>query len=281
MYLASRLAFMVYLLASAGISAQTSMNFHHGKTMLQYEISRPALELRGDVKQRFSTGAHFITAHVRMSPSLAIVGELPISRLALSSRESQVNASETNIGNPYIGAQIGTLAKLLTIEFGVYIPLISEVEASHVVGLTADLTERYAAFSPNVLPVKVQLNGRLKNSEGQFFHLRTGPVFMLNTSESGEPIIGGKSELQVVTSAFSGIDTEKIDFGLGYSSRWFPTQSVDFRGNIFFHVFYFRAAIKAAGFEAFISLKKPVNSSYSSSVTNIISLGLRYFPFKS
>ncbi|MFQ5709366.1 MAG: hypothetical protein ACE5HO_18055 [bacterium] len=141
------------------------------------------------------TSTVFLSLRWPLSRSLIFFSEIPFAHGDANVDLERV--SETKVGNPYFGLEIGKKHASVFGEIGLRLPLASsEIEpngewrrgtfftlASYV-GLFSDFS-RFEAFLHHVLPIVARISYQFEHPSGFSLRLRTGPVFLLNYNTNG------------------------------------------------------------------------------------------------
>jgi hypothetical protein len=189
-----------------------------------------------------------LSSRIRAGSAAALVFELPWVSGALSVDESLASffgqsTRESQIGNPYLGLEMGSMSSIFFGEVGVRIPLMSEhAAASAIAGINGDF-DRFEAYSPQIFQIGGALN--LKPALGAGFHcrLRLGPSFDFSTRS------GGGSETLINYGVLLSYESEKVDAGAGVVGRASTTsssnQSVEqLEGSLRFHIDHVHPAVQ-------------------------------------
>jgi hypothetical protein len=182
------------------------------------EMLRPNLE---DVDAKFLSAAYFLSGRVAVSPTVAVVGELPFSnhKSSYMSTDSFGNeileeVSSATIGNPYLGLEARVASGPVFVEFGARPPLASDEEDEAVItGIYSDAT-RWAAFLPDFVLVEAAFNVREVTPSKIAYRLRLSPVLAIPTEGGGlDP------ELFAIYSFLIGYHGSKARIGGGMSGQ--------------------------------------------------------------
>ncbi|MGH1366857.1 MAG: hypothetical protein ACRBF0_25080 [Calditrichia bacterium] len=282
------LRFTFLLIGSFLIQAATAQSLFHAdnrRAALNYEFLRPAIDFNtfldlNDSASEINSGlfstAHFVNVHLRINRTTMFVGELPIGHAKFSAEGSNEDFSETKVGNPYVGLQLGGIRQPTLVEFGARIPIIDEVEVGHAIGLFSDIIDRFEAFAPNAFPLRVMINTRLKNRRnGGFLHIGSGATAFIDLAGEDEQSVGEGTQFHLINGVTAGIENKRTKVGISYNSRWFITQDKNDPSNQFFHLVGAQLQLNYPTISPFIGIRKPLNEDYSDFVNTIFSLGFR------
>lgn len=175
-----RLTALLFLLASV-VSPATAQPLWVGTTdeaAVALEILRPAFEEGEGLS--FLTTTVFLSARVPVSNGIRFVGELPLAHYGYSDPSSAFSASDTGVGNPYLGVEFATATPGFTGEAGVRLPLAREGSEALLVGALAEF-DRFEAFTPDYASVLLGWNYAHTNADGLRLHLRVAPSVSIYT----------------------------------------------------------------------------------------------------
>lgn len=182
-----RAAFAVILLIavpSVGMSQSIWLPSSEGNSV-SLEVFKA--DWAGDNNVTFASSAWFLTGRYQASPSIAIVGELPLSHFDSKSVGAFNPEAENAIGNPYLGILFNPENSGLIGEAGVRVPITSDDKfGANLIGWFSEF-DRWEAFIPDLLTVRGRLGGKVISSSGNI-HARFlgGGTFWIPT-EGGDP----------------------------------------------------------------------------------------------
>lgn len=172
-------------------------------TVLRLELARPSFE---DERTDFPTFAGFLAARLPLGRGTSFVAELAMAHVT-----PEPNAT---LGNPYLGIdthpQDGSGGWM---EAGLRLPVaIYDAEATDT-GLGADL-DRWEAFAPDAITVRVAAHWSRQPQDGPGFDLRFAPALWIPDAFEGEP------EVFVVYGGQVRLRSEVTRVGFGLAGRW-------------------------------------------------------------
>jgi hypothetical protein len=175
----------------------------HGSSF-SLEILKPSFA--GDAEVSFMTTAWYFAGRYQVSPSVAMIGEIPISHFAPEFGPE----SETAIGNPYIGVSFEDVNSIAVVEGGIRLPVVSEEKyISLKNGWWADF-DRWTAFYPDLLTIKVRAGVKLTGADGKVSgQILIGGSVLAPTNE-------GDTELMGDLSAGLWFRESQFQFGLDF-----------------------------------------------------------------
>jgi hypothetical protein len=185
----------------------------HDKT-LGLEVLRPNFKSEGN--NEVSGLALFLSLRAPLSQQLSFVSELPFVHSNYASRSIFLRGgSESTIGNPYLGVEIGRKDSPFFGEFGVRLPITSDDKfGTALVGFLTDF-DRFEAFIPNTLPITGMLNYHHREASGFALRFRGGPSLLIYT-EGG---LGDSADLFAGYSAQAGYESERFSLLGGLTGR--------------------------------------------------------------
>lgn len=142
------------------------------------EALKPSFDNGDDIT--FFSAAYFASARVPLTQRLNLTAELPISHFGIDS--DVLDNSDTEVGNPYLGLEIGTRESNLFGEVGVRVPLDGN-DNTLLSGFASDL-DRWEAFFGDVLSFTGQGNYWYRIPESSFsVRLRGGSNLWVYTND--------------------------------------------------------------------------------------------------
>lgn len=163
-------------LCTLSASAQSIWTSQISESSVGVEWLRPSMSGGGETT--FFTSSLFLSGRVGVSSQLQVVGDLPISHFGLDA--DFVEASETAVGNPYVGIAWAALGGPTTWEVGMRLPLASSDNLGLFTGFIADV-DRMEAFTADVFSLLVHGNYWYRNASGFGMRLRGGPSVQVYT----------------------------------------------------------------------------------------------------
>lgn len=126
---------------------------------------------------------------------------------------------DSQIGNPYLGLDAGNPDNGWQGEFGFRLPVVSEFSETAAAGSMSDYTERLEAFMPDLLPLYLGVNYRLRTDNGFGMRLRMVPVLWLWVGDSKD----ADTDVHVQYSAQFWYEDRKVGVGGGITGRAIAT----------------------------------------------------------
>ncbi len=148
--------------------------------------SRVAIELfKAGFDDQFNvkaaSSALFLSGRYRPTAAIAIVGEVPVAFGGTMVYYPNDQRAGTQVGNPYLGMEVGRADGKAWVELGGRLPVIgSEPSSSVDPGQLSDI-DRFEAFQPQTTTLSGALNVGLRDSSGLGFRLRAGPGALIAT----------------------------------------------------------------------------------------------------
>lgn len=174
-----------------GLSAQPLWQTWDADRGLSIHVARPRFDDFTDidfVENVESTSlAAFVAGRLRISESLLLVAEVPLSRYGFSTLEQDID-TETTFGNPYLGCEIVHGTSSFT-EIGIWLPLKSDDSGDMLAMVTGQTitgrTDRVEAFlHDQTLSISAASNVIHEMSSGLHLRLRAGPTILLDTGDN-------------------------------------------------------------------------------------------------
>lgn len=160
----------------------------------------------------------FLSLRAPMTPQFRFVGELPFVRSSYESNSFFARSgSQSTVGNPYLGFEIGQRGAPFLGEFGIRLPAASEDKFGAVLmGIVSDY-DRLEAFIPNTVSITGMLNYCHREASGFALRLRGGPSLLLNTDEDD-------TELFIGYSVQAGYEAPRFSLLGGFTGRAIMTE---------------------------------------------------------
>lgn len=210
----------------------------------------------------------FLSLRAPMTPQFRFVGELPFVR---SSYESNFfftrSGSQSTVGNPYLGFEIGQRGTPFLGEFGIRLPAASEDKFGAVLmGIVSDY-DRLEAFIPNTVSITGMLNYCHREASGFALRLRGGPSLLLNTDEDD-------TELFIGYSAQAGYEAPRFSLLGGFTGRAIMTEEdADFDERSI-HQLGFNASAQFGKLRPGLHLRLPLDDDLQESLDAVLGLNL-------
>lgn len=253
------------------ISAQSIWLPGMDEPYIGLEFLKPSFDTEDDFT--FFTQAIILSGYFRTSESVVIVAEAPMMHVGVSSR-SVINfqniivreASETGLGNIYLGLEAQIKESQWSIEVGLRAPTAPEDNIlSAVVGvLTA--YDRFEAYVPNILTMGALANVRQPEGSRTLFRFRAGPSLIIPTGDEGE------TDLLLSYSGQVGFQGKVVSLLGGISGKLFITQeNLDFNERAFHHL-TIAANFDAGAVQPGLLLRLPMSDVISQVLDTVIGL---------
>ena len=160
-----------------GLSAQPLWQTWDADRGLSIHVARPRFDDYPYNVESTSLAA-FVAGRLRISESLLLVTEVPLSRFGFSTLEQDID-TETTFGNPYLGCEISHGTSSFT-EIGIWLPLKSDDSGDMLAMVTGQTitgrTDRVEAFlHDQTLSISAASNVIHEMSSGLHLRLRGGP----------------------------------------------------------------------------------------------------------
>jgi hypothetical protein len=214
--------------------------------------------------------ALFLSLRAPLSNQLRFVGELPfVNSNFESSSFFFESGSQSTIGNPYLGLEIGRQNSPVFGEFGVRLPLASEDNfGAALVGVITDF-DRLEAFLPNTLPITGMLNYHYKLASGFTVRLRGGPSLLIYTGADN-----GGSDLFMGYSAQTGYESERVSILGGLTGRANLTEGGADFGERSVHQLGFNASVGFGNVRPGLHFRLPLDDDLKESMDFVFGLNL-------
>jgi hypothetical protein len=202
--------------------AQSTLLEPNNGAAIHLEILRPNAH---GVDISNTSFAFFLSGRVQMGGDLFLRAELPFVNYKEESSLDWWRSSENDsqFGNPYLGLDVGNPDNGFQGEFGVRVPVVSNFTETAAAGSSADYIERFESFLPDLLPIYMGVNYRLKTDNGFGMRLRMVPVFWLWVGDRSN----SDNDLYLMYSGHAWYENEKVGVGGGISGRFLGTGDAD------------------------------------------------------
>jgi len=124
----------------------------------------------------------FLSGRYPLAEAIDVVAELPISHFGTDGPVG--TDSETALGNPYIGVELGSHEGSTFGELGMRLPVVSGDNDGLVTGFFSD-RDRWGAFFEDALTIRGALNYLHRASSGFRVRLHGGPSIWVYTNDDG------------------------------------------------------------------------------------------------
>jgi len=263
-FMLAALSFTVLL--SASLRAQSIwLDRSHDKTF-GLEILRPNFKTENN--DEVSGLALFLSMRAPLSQQFHFVVELPFVKSNFESSSIFFRSgSQSMIGNPYFGLELGRKSSPIFGEFGVRLPLASEDKfGAALVGFSTDF-DRLEAFIPNTVPITGMLNYHHRDASGFALRLRSGPSLLINTG-------GDDTELFIGYSAQAGYESERFSLLGGLTGRANMTEEGDDFGERSVHQLGFNASAGFGKVRPGIHFRLPLDEGLKESIDSVFGFNL-------
>ncbi|NUR19022.1 MAG: hypothetical protein HOQ12_05775 [Gemmatimonadaceae bacterium] len=217
-----------------------------------------------------SSGPLFFSLAFPIDQKLAMNFELPYARATVDDPFSGTNGSESTIGNPYFGVQIGALNKPTSFvgEVGLRLAATSESKFGAIlVGIVSE-PERLEAFVPKTNIVSAAGNIVIRRATSSA-RIRLGVSELLASAQNG-----GNNTL-IDYGAQASTDVQLFRFGGALTGRYAASGSGTFseRSN---HFATGMASVALGGFRPGVSVRLPFDKDIRDGVPWMLGLSLEY-----
>lgn len=211
-----------FILDTDSARAQSTLLEPNNGAAIHLEILRPNAH---NVDISNTSFAFFLSGRVQVGGDLFLRAELPFVNYKEESSSDFWRSPENDsqFGNPYLGLDVGNPDNGFQGEFGVRVPVVSNFTETTAAGSAADYIERIEAFLPDLVPIYMGVNYRLKTDNGFGMRLRMVPVFWLWVGDRSN----ADSDLYAMYSGHAWYENEKVGVGGGISGRIIATGDTD------------------------------------------------------
>ncbi len=209
------LALGLLLVASATAVAQSPWLGSDRTARVALELYRPGFDQQAEFRSLSSV--LFVSGRLRASERVAVIGELPVAfgGLRLADASAQV-------GNPYVGLELGRPNQPVWLELGGRVPLVgSDPNSAVIVGTFADV-DRFSSFLAEGAALSGALNVGARAASGLGFRVRAGPELLIPTRS------GPDSETLVYYGAEISHVRGPLELSAHAGGLWIATESGNF-----------------------------------------------------
>jgi hypothetical protein len=216
------------LTAATAASAQTIWTPIEHRLSVNVEALHPRFKLDQGAEASALSGAVFVTGTIPVAEHGMLVIELPFARSSIAvAGESSSNSS---IGNPYVGLQIGTgtASRGFVGELGIRPPVVGDNDAeAGATGIFTDL-DRQEAFINNLTAFSGAANVYARG-------VHTGGRLRLGLTEQflGQDVVDYETILNY--GALGSVDVDRLRVGAALTGRYLLTESGSFGARSFHH----------------------------------------------
>ncbi|MCM2272158.1 MAG: hypothetical protein NDJ18_06365 [candidate division Zixibacteria bacterium] len=230
----SILAVALLLIIAGATSIQAQVNWWRldNETAITMEWSKADFAGRIADELGFFNTILFLGAQIRVSPSVNLVAELPITTWDV--KDPMVYdlgwyfydwEDEQAIGNPYLGLEYSRPGAPILFALGVRPPLASDDKLfAAVVGLFG-AADRFEAFVPDLWTFSLAIGGRSSATVGPAYRFLIGPTLLVPDA--------GDAEVLLDWSALFGFRGTIAHAGFEYAGRMILTENYDDLGDRF------------------------------------------------
>ncbi len=213
---------MGLILNTASARAQSVLLEPNNAAAIHLEFLRPNAH---NVDISNTSFAFFLSGRVQLGGDLFLRAELPFVNYKEESSPDywRTPENDSQFGNPYLGMDVGSPNNGFQGEFGVRMPVVSNFTEATAAGAATDYIERIEAFLPDLLPIYMGVNYRLKTDNGFGMRLRMVPVFWLWVGDRSS----SDSSLYALYSAQAWYEDKKVGVGGGITGRIVATGDAD------------------------------------------------------
>ena len=183
----------------------------------------------------FPTGSVYLGTRLAVSPTLAVVAEVPFTRAEVTRSfyfgELTYFGGET-LGNPYLGIELNPGGSDFIAELGARAPLLGDdlpedaLQGASYVASRAD-QGRFDAFANSTVPIHAILNIRHVTEAGLLTRLRFGPVVTIPTEHHNVRDV----EMHVLFGWQVGYESNKVRVGAAITGQSLLTTIYETLGN--------------------------------------------------
>ena len=222
--------------ATASVQAQSILLEPNNVTAIQLEMLRPNAHYTDISNSSFT---FFLSGRVRVGRDHLLRAEVPFVNYKEEGGVEYWRTPEddSQFGNPYLGLDVGSPESGFQGEFGVRAPVVSELTETAAAGSGSDYIERIEAFLPDLVPIYMGLNYRVKTENGFGMRFRMVPVFWIWVGERSEV----DNDIYVLYSGQAWYQDKKVGVGGGITGRIITTGDASGFDERSFHQFDFFA----------------------------------------
>lgn len=178
------------------------------RSTVALEILKPSYA--SNVETTFFTATWFISGRVFVSETIALTGELPINHIGIS----EIDESETDLGNVYLGVEIHNQSATVVTEIGMRLP---SADDTAFLGAFTDFVDRADAFATDVFPFIWAVTVQKKGNTGALVRFRPGLTTWIAKGDRED------AEIFVTYSLQGGYEAEEFGILAGIGGRWLTT----------------------------------------------------------
>lgn len=176
---ATILGILIALMIGTPAAAQSVWLGPDREAEVALEVLRPDFD-GGDVT--FFSSAVFLSGRYPLSDAVDVVAEIPITHFGVDGPSGA--DSETALGNPYLGVELGPHEGSTFGELGVRLPVAAEDNRGLSTGFLSD-RDRWGAFLGDVLTIRGAVNYLHREPSGFRVRLHGGPSIWVYTGDDG------------------------------------------------------------------------------------------------
>ncbi len=265
------LAFCVLLTLPGSASSQATWTTYGDGNSIGIEVLKPDFER--DERLHFPTGVAFLSARFAVRENVTFVGGLPFafadfdqSVFVQNQVQRVTTATETAIGNPYLGLEIKHPHSKSFSEIGIRLPLAPDREfTARQVGLVSD-QNRWEAFINDMIPVMVRINLKDSIAAKTFWRVRFGPTLWIFTQDN----IGDDAELFVDYAGVFGYNNEGITIQGGIAGKALVTAEDANLAERSLHYFFVHSNLHFDRLHPGLSLQVPLDEDAGNNLFNFV-----------
>lgn len=201
--------------ASVSLFAQMRWMYRPATSSLNFEYIAPSFV--GVPYSPITGSTVSLSGRFPVSEYWSVVLEVPYTRTAFTSPvfSESGTQSESRIGNPYVGVEVGGKESTVFGEIGFRPSVIDEKSFANSSGLLSDI-DRWEIYIPQTTVVQGALNLATFNETGFVGRFRVGPsVWIPHEANEGNPT----TKVLISIGAGLGYRTESVSFGIQYTGR--------------------------------------------------------------
>lgn len=204
---------ILYLILLLGLwivpsaTAQSFQNEHEAATEVGIEWMKPFFGQ--DNNFTFLTSVAHFNARIAFTPRFALVGTIPLAHLGVQTDD--LDLSETNPGNGYVGLQLYAPTQRWRATVGARLPLASEDASALGIGFLTDY-ENLGAYIPQTLTLSAEGAAFANPAPSLRLEAMLRPAILLFTGDSD-----ADSELFVRYAARGWYHFDPVRVGVGFS----------------------------------------------------------------
>ncbi len=256
------LAAGLLLVGPAASLAQSPWLGSHGTPRVAIEVYKPGFDEQSEFKS--ASTALFLSGRLRGNETVALVGELPMAFGGLR----QDSDASAELGNPYLGLELGRPERGVWLQLGGRLPLVGEDPSSSIlVGVASDI-DRYSAFMSKTAALSGALNLGIRDSSGLGFRVRGGPELLISTRS------GSDTETFMYYGAEVSHVRGPLEVSLHAGGIWVATESGSFSERSL-HQGGVSASYSLGGVRPGITLRLPLDKDMTETLDYIVGLTLQ------